>query len=89
MPVWTKLVIEPTLSSCRHQCGQHSCLQVPSAHEECAEFPLKKMKGRSDGLKGEPAAFSVYSESLIARGALGKVNPENPPEAALLILHYQ
>ena len=41
------------------------------------------MNGRLLGLKGRPAVSFAPRLSLIARGALGKVNPEKPPAAAL------
>ncbi len=52
-------------------------------------FPLKRTKGRSDGLNGNPLGFFMFLWSLIARGAFGKLNPEKPPLAALFNLDAQ
>jgi hypothetical protein len=56
-----------------------------TAPEECAELPLKRINGRSEGFRGYPSDFLTLRWSLIARGALGNVNPAKPPDAALSI----
>jgi hypothetical protein len=75
-----------TLVEGQQQVGIHrQPTSTPHTPVECTVLFLKRSSGRCEGLNGYPSGFMASWWSLMARGALGKVKPAKPPEAALFV----